>query len=245
MPHSPTTRVPNERASVARLVNLILTPLALAASWLARGPALRAIARLAARLASVAHSAAALPISLQLALLGLLILVSLEVWFVDVKWVLYGTVWRTLYPDLVLCSTTTNATNFVGRAYRVEPNTDGSYTIHFSQRGRGILQVFRGLQRLQCETPPQRLNARQLALHGEGIQRTAYGLWRIATDALPTSPLAHQAVEGLLARPLRLNQLVTKEGLEGNPYHLSRLHQSFALETPTWTTNGAVEREAR
>lgn len=218
----------------SRIVNLVVLPAGLVLSWLARGYAVAFLSRAGGKVAVLASAAASLPLVYQLLLLAFVPLLALEVWFVDIKWVLYGSVWRTLYPDLVLTSPKSSSPNLIGRAYRTQTSADGSVTIHFAQRGRGIMQRYQGLQRLRSANAPRRLGARQVALEGEGIEPTGPGEWRVTNEPLVTHALDAHAAEALLVRPLKLNQLVTKEGLEGNPYHLSRLPQSFAGESPTW-----------
>jgi hypothetical protein len=218
----------------SRIVNLVVLPVGIVLSWLVRGYAVALLGRAEAKAAAFASALSTLPLVYQLMLAALVPLLALEVWFVDIRWVLYGSVWRTLYPDLVLTSRRSSSPNLIGRAYRTEANADGSVTIYFAQRGRGVMQRFHGLQRLHAASAPKTLGARQVALEGEGIERTGPGEWRVSSEPLATHALDGRAAEALLVRPLKLNQLVTKEGLEGNPYHLSRLPQSFAGESPTW-----------
>jgi hypothetical protein len=211
-----------------------LLPLALVLSWLLRVKLSRYVVAIATAASKDAAWYAALPRAYQLALLALVPIVALEVWFVDIKWVLYGSLWRSIYPDLVLTSDTSSLPRVVGRAYRVERAAPDRVVIHFAKRGGGIFQRFHGLQRLEASSTPRRLNARQVALQGEAIEEASPGVWRVTDASIPTHPTSKEAPSALLTRPLQVNQLVSKEGLEGNPHHLARVPQLVPGRVKSW-----------
>jgi hypothetical protein len=220
-------------ATLARWFNVVLLPLALVASWVLRGYTVRFLGLFASRISGSAAWFATLPAPYQAAFLALLPLLAWEIWVVDIKWILYGSLWRSLHPDLVLRSGASSLPRVVGRIYRVETTPRG-VVLHVALRGRGIWQRVRGLQRLHASALPARLNARQSALDGEAIEETAPGEWRISAAPMTTSPTGDTCAETLLMRPLAMNQMVTKEGLEGNPYHLARVPQLLPGEVEAW-----------